>query len=116
MQTIARLVMLNRIFDMFQYATQWPENSTAYFYKAEALIEVLEIGDCGSTGGYDPQNRNRKLTGFDLFDRFLTVILKYDDSFNIKSSCNANLATLVQYYTQLRALRDNVYKEFPAKR
>lgn len=37
----------------------WYENAAAYSAKAEALINLLEIDDCGSSGGFD-EKRNQK--------------------------------------------------------
>lgn len=82
MEIIRRIQILDRIGDHFQGAMQWdklknPECialSSKYFYKAEALIELLEIEDCGSIGGFDkgqPETNN-------LFDRWDWLYRKYN--------------------------------------
>ena len=79
-----RLYLLNRIGQhlamMIQWHREpaevsWTQNVTEYATKAEALIEVLEVLDCGSVGGYD--------SGFDqkktLFGRWVWLYNKVHD-------------------------------------
>lgn len=112
-----RLFLLQTIFDTLQMATQWPtcdEGSTTghYLAKADALVELLEVSDCGSVGGFDRTNPNIRVTGCNVFDRFLTLLRKRPgDVKRIKPVCNATVATLTQFYTELHTLRDKVYAE-----
>lgn len=61
-----RRVILKRIEKELQMVYQWSDlfekkrvntdysyRAFEYMYRAEALIELLEIHDCGSTGGFD---------------------------------------------------------------
>lgn len=50
---------------MYQWSTQFAEkrvkadyvaNSIAHAHRAEVLIELLEVHDCGSVGGFDDGN------------------------------------------------------------
>lgn len=74
METIQRSLVLDQIKLELTVAAQWKDRintDCAGFYvrglhKAEALIELLEIADCGSVGGFDkgqPRPRN-------LLDRY----------------------------------------------
>jgi hypothetical protein len=110
-KTIERIDILNRAFGHFQQVTQWPDSATGikYMSKADALIEVLEVIDCGSIGGFDKENPHKRVTGCNKFDRFLTVLAKYDDAKNITPICGADVKTLTTYFTQLMQLRDKVY-------
>jgi hypothetical protein len=53
-------------------------NAAEHLFKAEALIEILEVQDCGSTGGFDKTNPLRRDSRFKLMARFLTVLHKYN--------------------------------------
>ncbi len=81
----ARLVILNEVLDCFQQVIQWDKFSfetkdsvVEYQHKAQVLIELLEVDDCGSVGGYDRENPVKYETRNKLFNRFLTVIRKYN--------------------------------------
>lgn len=110
---ISRLVVLQNIFDCFQQVTQWPalpENLAKHTHKAESLIELLEVADCGSIGGFDPKNPLITVTGHEVFDRFLCVLRKYKNGPDIKPVCGADVRTLTTYFTRLMVLRDQVYR------
>ena len=92
MQTIRRINVLNQIGDYFQNVIQCAplktpgdsENVTKYLHKAEALIEFLEIRDCGSFGGFDkgqPYPRN-------LFSRWDWLYRKYDNPASKRFGCD----------------------------
>ena len=56
--TIQRAAILKRIDENMQQVRQWVDMAeyalaATYQAKAEALVEVLEIADCGSVGGFD---------------------------------------------------------------
>lgn len=89
--------ILEDISECFQQMYQWvvsqPDEYARYAAKAEALIEILEVVDCGSVGGFDNNNpsvipaigfgeaRPKELeTNFPLFDRYLMVLGKYGDA------------------------------------
>lgn len=114
---LTRILVLNSIFGHFQMATQWPDeySGVRYMEKAEGLIEVLEEVDCGSHGGYDRNNPNKRVTTCGLFDRFLTLLRKHDDEANIEPRCGANVETLTRYFTKLMALRGMTYSETKPK-
>lgn len=113
-RTLDRLTVLTAIFSNFQMATQWPDGGDKYFHEATSLIELLEVVDCGSTGGFDKSNPHQRITGCDSFDRFLTLLRKEGDAKNIEPSCGADVSTLVAYFAKLMALRSEIYNQFPA--
>jgi hypothetical protein len=54
------------------------EGVSYYIAKAEALIELLEIHDCGSVGGFDPESGGDSLHGLlYLEERFEALKRKY---------------------------------------
>ncbi len=110
MHTINRTSILQWIAEHFQSGTQWFDDQPAiyhcYMAKAEALIEVLEISDCGSTGGFDNKNPLVTDTNHKLFNRFLTVLRKYrEDEHMIRVGCGFTLKTLSKFYDKLGTLR-----------
>lgn len=113
MDSQTRIKLLNKAFGELQMATQWPLEALGVnsITMAESIVEVLEAEDCGSIGGYDPENRHVRETGFDVFDRFLTVVRKHNDGPNIEPRCGASLRTLTAYFTRLENLRDQVFEE-----
>lgn len=115
MNNISRLVILNDIFDHFQYASQWLPDATDSTFKAlnkaESLIELLEANDCGSHGGFDPKNKHQIVTGFDLYDRFLTLLRKYKNEKDIKPVCDFTVKSLGTYYEILDNLREIVLND-----
>jgi hypothetical protein len=92
MNAVDRIKVLNRIGDHFQMIIQWhgikkpscSESTTQYFNKAMALIELLEIEDCGSTGGYDKGQPPAST----LFDRWDWLYRKYDNPEERMYGCN----------------------------
>ena len=107
-----RLDMLNTIFEHFQQVTQSmassPESEYKYYIKAEALIEFLEINDCGSFGGYDLLCPMQNVTGCSLFDRFLTLIRKYEDENHIRPIFKFTLSKLTLYFKTIHNLREAI--------
>jgi len=90
--TPSRLTILKTIGDHFQGVIQWSrhhdadwaENVVQYLHQAEALIELLEVFDCGSIGGFDsfqPPPRT-------LFDRWDWLFRKYDKPDGLRFGCN----------------------------
>lgn len=114
MKNKTRLMLLNEAFGHFQQLTQWPENPDrllVYTSKAEAIIEVLEVVDCGSTGGFDPHNKLSTDCEHALYCRFLTVMKKHHDEGDIDPVCGADVETLLDYFNQLCDLRERVYNK-----
>lgn len=112
-QEPTRIEILNRIFECFQQATQWHGTDAScekYLHMAESLIEILEIVDCGATGGFDEDNPKKWHTGFNLYDRFITVANKHGNAKDIKKCCHFTLITMGEYYTQLKELRGSFRK------
>lgn len=74
-----RVTILKDIFDDLCMIVQWegmkncPENVVEYHYRAQAMIELLEVHDCGSTGGYD----TNQPTARNIFDRWDWLVKKY---------------------------------------
>jgi hypothetical protein len=98
--SIDRITILNAIFENFVCAFQWGNDSLETrikeFHKAECLIELLEVDDCGSIGGYDRDNPVKNFTRFTLFDRFLTVVNKYGSLNKIKDYGGKNVQSLTE--------------------
>ena len=108
---MSREKTLQRIFSHFQQMTQWvwtPDNYAKYYNKAESLIETLEIEDCGSVGGFDKENPKRIISGFDLYDRFLTLIRK--EKTVLKKEIYFTVETMIEYWRQIRELREKFNK------
>ena len=104
---IQRLTILNAIGDCFQQVIQWTrhidpawtENITKSLYQAEALVEILEIQDCGSVCGFDqrqPRPRN-------LFDRWDWLFRKYNDPEDKKFGCNIASYHAIKEFFERRA-------------
>jgi len=107
-----RVKILQIIFEDFQQITQWLpntiENSLEYHHKAEQLIEILEVADCGSVGGFDNANPVKRITGYELYDRFLALVHKYKDEDKIKKSCGFTLESLGKYFKTIVNLRGDI--------
>lgn len=116
-----RLQILQQIFEDLQQITQWlPSNidlGNESMIKAKALIEMLEIDDCGSVGGFDKNNRLKRDSGFDLYDRFTTVLRKHHKETDIEKCCNFTVESLKGYFQNLSTLRERSYgAEHPVER
>lgn len=106
-----RKIILQEIFSNFQAMTQWldePDNYAKYANKAEALIEILEVEDCGSVGGYDQENQNKLVSGYTLYDRFLTLIRK--ENTRLQKECYFTPKTMTSFFKQLINLREKFNK------
>ena len=122
----SRKEILTEILDCFQGMFQWlttlPEHYTKYANQAEVLIELLEVVDCGSVGGFDRNNPSvvrpadgsylgsagscrPKVdeTGFALFDRFLMVLRKYDTK--LSPICGHDVYFFVEFFTMLEGYK-----------
>lgn len=117
-----RIMILQEIFEHFQQVTQWvpgefchADHSSGvltYLNKAEALIEVLEICDCGSTGGFDPKMPTELIRGgLSLYERFLWLVNKYNNRKDIQHECNFTLESLYTYFLKMGKLREEILCE-----
>jgi hypothetical protein len=122
MEKSTRLKILQEIFDCFQSMAQWitinPGSYAKYHMKAESLIEFLEVEDCGSVGGFDKSNPHAvkniwnvnsvfpRVTGYELYDRFLFVLSKYEQQNNIKPVCNFTAGSLGALFRKLSHIRN----------
>jgi hypothetical protein len=91
---IDRNKILRTIEQHFSNLIQWDryidyERTVVYASKAEALIELLEISDCGSTGGFDKKNPLTFTCDYALYDRFITLCKK--DKKNVFTFSNSNM-------------------------
>lgn len=112
---VARVTILRAIFEHFQQATQWLNDNPEYVARfphylsnAEALIELLEVEDCGSCGGFDPNNQmeNRAEGSYSVYERFLLLVKKYKNEKDIKTEIYFNLDTMGQFWKKLADLRE----------
>lgn len=76
-----RNVILKRIKSCLDAENQWAKSRSyeialKYNAKAEALIELLEIHDCGSTGGFDRDDPNCRRHS-ELKTRYEWLVEKY---------------------------------------
>lgn len=106
-----RIVLLQAAFSDLQCALQSfssISNYHGYMMKADALVSILEVVDCGSVGGFDRENKCVHTTGISIYDRFLTVLRKYDDEQNIKPVAGFTPGRLTIGYKRLYTLRDDI--------
>jgi hypothetical protein len=103
-----RKIILQEIFSHFQKMTQWitlnPSYYSKYYSKAQALIELLEVEDCGSIGGYDLKNPVKWESNFSLYDRFLALIRKKNTK--LDKECYFTPATMKQYWIKINQERE----------
>lgn len=106
-----RIIILNKIFSELQQITQWLPSSihsaSEHHYKATSLIELLEAMDCGSHGGFDGSNPLIRDSGFELYDRFTTLVRKYKNEKDIEKCCQFDLVSLKNYFLKLSKLRES---------
>lgn len=110
MEKQARIKILQMIFNSFQQMTQWvtcaPNSYAEYHNQAKALIELLEIEDCGSTGGFDMDSKLPNICKYSLYDRFIALLNKYEDNYNLKDECGFTPRTLCEYFNDVEAIRN----------
>lgn len=84
---IARKTLLDSAYNSLLMMQQWGNmhsyhNVLEYEYKARAIIEVLEVADCGSVGGYDRMNAlQNEGSSNRLYRRFMAVARKHGDTY-----------------------------------
>jgi len=91
MNSVKRIEILNNIGNFFQGVIQWRESITSdgeanvvkHLHYAEALIQLLEVEDCGSVGGFDKNQPTPKT----LFDRWDWLFHKYDNPKGKRFGC-----------------------------
>jgi len=102
-----RKTILQEIFSNFQQITQWmynPPYMAEYHFKAQSLIELLEVEDCGSVGGHDNSNPTKWESGYPLYDRFLTLLRK--ENTKLKKEVYFTPESMEKYFKQLTKLRE----------
>jgi len=89
----ARIAILNKIMGCFQQVVQWDkfgydtkESVVEYQHKAVVLIELLEVDDCMSVGGFDDSNKLGRETKNRSFNRFLCVLRKYNKPSDLRDN------------------------------
>lgn len=111
-----RLTILQEIFNNFQQMSQWiismPESYSKSYNQAEQLIELLEVEDCGSIGGFDRENPLVKQTGFKLYDRFLTLLNKKKQSSKLEPVCGFTPTILGKYFQTILTLREKTLTKY----
>lgn len=109
-----RITLLQQAFREFQCASQWitsnPSRYVECLSKAESIIEILEIEDCGSVGGFDKENKFKAVIGFKLYDRFLTVIRKNNEYSDLKDECGFTVELLGEYYKVIHNFRSDILR------
>jgi len=75
---MTRLEMLVEIGEAFLQCCQWSEmhdykGALKYYCLAEKLIDIIEVKDCGSIGGFDEGQPD----GLDLFGRYEWIFNKF---------------------------------------
>ena len=107
-----RKTILQNIFKNFQMMTQDiisnPNSYSKYYNEATALIELLEVEDCGSVGGFDSNNPLVYITKFTLFDRFLTLVKK--ENTKLEKECYFTIRTMIKYWSIIENLRESFNK------
>jgi hypothetical protein len=107
-----RIDLLNEIFLNLQGIANWlPDNietACRYMHKAEALIEVLEVKDCGFIGGFDEKSPLIKHSDFKLYDRFLALVNRYDSKSRIKKHSQFDVDNLCEYFKKLSELKGSI--------
>lgn len=106
-----RIDILQQIFSRFQHALQWvtsnPETYVSSLNKAESLIELLEISDCGSVGGFDKTNKNQKISGVKTYDRFMTLVRKENKYTDLKDECGFTVESLSELFKLINNARNS---------
>jgi hypothetical protein len=109
---IPRLTILNLIFENFTSVPgnlpYYPHLANKYIIRAELLIEVLEVIDCGSIGGFDKEAPVIKTTKYNLYDRYLAVLHKYNKDEDIQPECGWDIKTLTKYFKALAKLPSKI--------
>ena len=101
--------ILQEIFGHFQQMTQWitisPDSYSKYYNKALTLIELLEVEDCGSVGGFDKSNPVKwDESGFRTYDRFLALVRK--ENTKLEDVCYFTPETMKKYWLKISNERE----------
>lgn len=108
-----RVLLLNSIFSKFRLIRQWTPSdiviASKYAIQAESIIEILEIDDCGSVGGFDKESPVKIISGYRLYDRFLALVSKYNNENDVRGEVfHISLEDLGLYFKTLNALSNNI--------
>lgn len=101
---IKRDVILKRIFECLSSVIQWSEipewfdSASKYLVRAENLIEILEVDDCGSVGGFDLKNQPRKVSNSNIINRAICVADKYKSPVRSFFSDDGSFDDFVKFY------------------
>jgi len=106
MTSPSRTAILKAIFCCLQssivnkpIAPDWTATRVKYLFKAEALIELLEVHDCGSTGGFDKEiGRPNGDGNLSFYDRFAWLVKKYDLQKEVEKGQSYTIAHLRRYF------------------
>jgi hypothetical protein len=126
-----RLAILQTIFEHLQLVAQWMPNhlmgadysyrSIEYLQKAEALMELLEVHDCGSVGGFDeealekyatpmkPDGSGGKPSSLNFYQRFVWLVDKHGHRPQLKCE-GFTVESLGKYFKTVGELRDKMLK------
>ena len=111
-----RVKLLIEISEHFNQIKQWfPmfafDKASEYNFKAESLIEFLEVEDCGSVGGYDNKNKLPKQCRCELYDRFLALVYKYDNITDVNKKVKQygySIQSLCDFLNKIKKVGDFV--------
>lgn len=100
-----RAAILNQIAHQMAQVIQWEERrdpewcelAAEHYRRAVTLIELLEVTDCGSVGGFDFGQREGDRT---FFARFDWLVRKYDAPSVIEKTHRGGFAELRDYFTR----------------
>ncbi len=112
-----RILLLNSIFRKFRLIKQWTPSdiviASKYAIQAESIIEILEIDDCGSVGGFDKENPIKTISGYRLYDRFLALVAKYNNENDVRGEVfHISLEKLGLYFKTLNSFNYNNMNPF----
>ena len=101
---IDRTIILNACFKEFHQMLQWgiSHHSDNHRVRAESLVNLLEVIDCGSVGGVDQSNPVQVISGNPLYDRFLTVVRKFNDEEYVFPVCGFSITDLTYSFQKLK--------------
>jgi hypothetical protein len=101
----ARLAILREIMSCWQQVAQWDkwgydtkDNVVKNQHQAAVLIELLEVDDCGSVGGFDGGNKPGRETKNWVFNRFLAVLRKYHTESDMDKKDSWKVADYIEFF------------------
>ncbi len=131
-QQPTRLTILQTIFEHLQLVAQWMPNQLSgadyshncieYLQKAEALMELLEVHDCGSIGGFDvealekyatpikPDGSGGRPASLYFYQRFVWLVDKHGHRNQIKCDGGWTIEKLEKYFKTVGELREKMLR------